>query len=429
MKHLKNELATLLLLLIIALLTAWLTQGWVFVGWFLAAFITSRMLLSLWIAERWLYSGGRKLNYLLAGSLSELLCAATQLLEKERRLSQQLLGRARYFKYAAQALPEGVLALDSNYAISWFNKGAIDMLGLSRCHRGQPIERVLRLPELLALVKGEDFGVLEIPSPTNGQCILAIEVTSFMQGQQLLIIRDITTFKRSDAIRRDFVANASHELRTPLTVMQGYVEMMLDTPSSHADHWHRPLEQMHNQSERMRKIVDDMLVLSRLEGNDAKLKIALVNVPFLLEQIADEAKQLSGVHHHYIELILDSLVCLMGHEEYLRSAFTNLVSNAVRYTPDGGTIKIHWWQDAQGAHLSVTDTGIGIAAEHLPRIMERFYRVDSARSRATGGTGLGLAITRNVLERHNATLTIESEIGLGSCFTCNFPLILLVDLA
>jgi two-component system phosphate regulon sensor histidine kinase PhoR len=250
-----------------------------------------------------------------------------------------------------------------------------------------------------------------------------------MQGQQLLIIRDITAFKRSDAIRRDFVANASHELRTPLTVMQGYVEMMLDTPSSHADYWHKPLEQMHNQSERMRKIVEDMLVLSRLEGNDAKLKLALVNVPFLLEQIADEAKQLSGVHYHHVELILDSLVCLMGHEEYLRSAFTNLVSNAVRYTPDGGTIKIHWWQDAQGAHLSVTDTGIGIAAEHLPRIMERFYRVDSARSRATGGTGLGLAITRNVLERHNATLTIESEIGLGSCFTCHFPLISLVDLA
>jgi len=427
MRYLKDELAILLWLLFVAVLTAWLTHGWQFVGWGLAGFIALRWMLALWVAERWLHSGGRKLNYFLAGPLNDLLYAVTRLLGKERRLSQQLLGRARYFKYAAQALPEGVLALDSQYAIAWFNKDAIDMLGLSRRHRGQSIERVLRLPEVLALVKREHVGALELISPTNDQRVLSLEVTPFMQGQQLLIVRDITAFKRNDRIRRDFVANASHELRTPLTVMQGYVEMMSDAFQAQDSIWHKPLQQMHNQSDRMRKIVDDMLILSTLEGNDARLKQASVDIAVLLTQITEEAKQLSAAHQHHIELMLETDVCLLGHEEYLRSAFTNLVTNAVRYTPDDGSISIRWWQDEQGVYLSVTDTGIGIAPEHLPRIMERFYRVDSARSRATGGTGLGLAITRHVLDRHNASLVIQSDVGVGSCFSCHFPLSIIVS--
>lgn len=429
MKHLEDELATLLWLLIIALVVAWLTQGWQIIGWVLAGLIAGRWLLALWAAESWLYAGGRKLNHLWAGPLSELLYAVTRLLEKERRLAHQLLGRARYFKHAAEALPEGVIAIDGMHRISWFNKGAIALLGLRRSNRGQLVSSVLRLPDVLALVDGQHHGSLEMPSPVDASRILELEVTPFLQGHNLLIIRDISAFKRSDAIRRDFVANASHELRTPLTVMQGYVEMMLDTSDSQQNYWHKPLEQMHNQSERMRKIVDDMLILSGLEGNDSKLKFSSVNVSVLLTQIVDEAQQLSGKRGHHIVLSLETEMGLVGHEEYLRSAFTNLIGNAVRYTPDGGSIYVRWWQDGSGAFLSVTDTGIGIAHEHLPRITERFYRVDSARSRATGGTGLGLAITRHVLERHNATLNVESEIGIGSCFRCVFPLDLVTKLS
>jgi two-component system phosphate regulon sensor histidine kinase PhoR len=421
MRHFSAEIATLLWLFGVALMISWLSQSWSMIGWALALVISTRWLLALWAADKWLSSGGRRLSVLWSGPLSDFLYSVTRLLERERNQSHKLLGRARYFKHAAEALPEGVIAIDGSSRIAWFNQGAIALLGLRRRNRGQIVSSVLRLPDVLALVAGQHKGALEILSPVDATRMLELELTPFLQGHNLLIVRDITSFKRSDAIRRDFVANASHELRTPLTVMQGYVEMMLDTPSSHADYWHKPLEQMHNQSERMRKIVEDMLVLSALEGSDTKLKQETVNVPILLAQIVDEALQLSGKRAHVIRLVCDSDKGLIGHEEYLRSAFTNLVSNAVRYTPDGGIIGVRWWQDGQGAHLSVIDTGIGIAPEHLPRIMERFYRVDSARSRATGGTGLGLAITKHVLERHHAHLTIESDVGIGSCFSCHFP--------
>jgi two-component system phosphate regulon sensor histidine kinase PhoR len=377
---------------------------------------------ALWVADKWQSSGGRNLIPLPMNPLLTLLYDATRLLEKERGLAQKLLGRARYFKYAAKALPEGVLAFDKSKRIAWFNQGAIVLLGLRRSHRKQVITTVLRLPEVLDLIEGRVSSPLEIPSPLNPQLTLELDIRPFMQGHDLMIVRDITVFKRNDAIRRDFVANASHELRTPLTVMQGYVEMMLDSPDSHADHWHKPLEQMHNQAERMRKIVEDMLILSSLENNDSRLEPIPVDVPALLTQIVEEARQLSGKKGHVITFLLETDKGLLGHEEYLRSAFTNLVGNAIRYTPDGGCITLRWFEQDQNLSLSVCDTGIGIASEHLPRIMERFYRVDSARSRETGGTGLGLAITRHVLERHHAMLSISSELGRGSCFVCCFPL-------
>ena len=427
MRHLHAEAGTLAWLFLLVFVFAWLFQSWAVMGWVLAVLIALRWLLALWFADDWLHSGGRRLNVLWSGPLSDFLYSVTRLLERERNQSYKLLGRARYFKHAAEALPEGVMAIDGAHHIAWFNQGAIALLGLRRSNRGQLVSRVLRLPDVLAMVDGQHQGSLEIASPVDGTRLLELELTPFLQGHNLLIVRDITAFKRSDAIRRDFVANASHELRTPLTVMQGYVEMMLDAAQTQESMWHKPLMQMHNQSERMRQIVDDMLMLSTLEGNDAKLKQDAVNVPVLLTQVVEEARQLSGVHQHHFDLMLDTRVCLLGHEAYLRSAFTNLVTNAVRYTPDGGRITVRWWLDEQGVHLSVVDTGIGIASEHLPRIMERFYRVDSARSRATGGTGLGLAITRHVLDRHHALLAVESVVGVGSCFSCHFPSTIVID--
>ena len=420
MRSVRDEVITLFWMAALAVFLSWLLNAWHWGGWLLVLVISLRWLLGLWMAENWLRSGGRRLNALWAGPLADFLYAVSRLLMRERKQSQQLLGRARYFKNAAEALPEGVLAVDSQGYIAWFNQGAMRLLGLRRRNRGQAVERVLRLPDVLALLSGEISGPIELESPVSAGRVIELELTPFLQGHRLVMIRDITAFKRNDAVRRDFVANASHELRTPLTVMQGYVETMLDTPGCHHDVWHKPLQQMHNQAERMRKIVEDMLMLSTLEGTDHRLKQDVVAVPELLAQIAQEAIQLSGVRHHQIHLVCETQAGLLGHEEYLRSAFTNLVSNAVRYTPDEGCIDIRWWQDEQGLHLSVCDSGIGIAPEHLPRIMERFYRVDSARSRATGGTGLGLAITRHVLERHNALLQVESALGKGSCFSCHF---------
>ena len=179
---------------------------------------------------------------------------------------------------------------------------------------------------------------------------------------------------------------------------------------------------MHQQTERMRTIIEDMLTLSRLEADDVRMQKEVIDIADMLLQIQEEAEQFSGEGKHRISLALETDVGLLGYENYLRSAFTNLVTNAIRYTPEGGEVRIRWWLDNAGAHFSVCDTGIGIAPEHIPRITERFYRVDSARSRATGGTGLGLAITRHVLDKHDAKLTVESQLGKGSCFSCHFIL-------
>jgi len=422
MRYLEQEFASIVWLLVFSLLIAWWTDGWQFIGWLVAAAIALRWFVALWAADQWQVSGGRKLVLLPINPLLDFLLNATRLLEKERRLAQKLLGRARYFKYAAKALPEGVLAFDKSKRIAWFNQGAISLLGLRRSHRKQTITAVLRLPEVEDLIDGKINSPLEIVSPLDHQRTLELDIRPFMQGHDLMIVRDITVFKRNDTIRRDFVANASHELRTPLTVMHGYVETMLDTPGSHHQQWLKPLQQMHNQTERMRKIIEDMLMLSSLEAADDSLERRQIDVPSMLNQLLNDAKQFSGKHEHHIELILETQCGLLGYENYLRSAFTNLVTNAIRYTPDAGRITLRWFEDEKGVCLSVCDTGIGIAAEHLPRIMERFYRIDSARSRETGGTGLGLAITHQVLERHHAMLTVESEPDQGSCFICHFPL-------
>lgn len=422
------ELVTLGWMALLALLVGWVTDAWLLTAWLLLLVMSLRWGLALWAAADWHRSGGRRLNSLWAGSLGDFLYAVGHLLEKERRQTQQLIERARYFKNAAEALPEGIVALDADNRVDWFNQGAMSLLGMARQHRGKPLTLVVRYPQVLALVEQDSSEPVELEDvPAPGQS-LSFQIIPYLQGHRLLIVRDITQFRRTDAVRRDFIANASHELRTPLTVMQGYLEAMIDTPGSCAPEWSKPLDQMYNQVERMRKIIEDMLTLSVLEADAGPLKSTVVDVPVLLRRLVEEARQLSGGRGHQISLQLDSPQGLLGHEEYLRSAFTNLVSNAVRYTPDGGAIHVRWWSDAEGAHLAVTDAGIGIAPEHLPRITERFYRADTARSRATGGTGLGLSITRHVLDRHGARLAVSSELGKGSSFSCHFPPAMMIDL-
>ena len=418
-----NELMVLIWLLSLALLIAWFFNAWAFAGWVFALIISGRWLLALYTADHWLHSGGRRLNALSAGPLSDFLYSTGRLLARERRQAHQLLGRARYFKNAAESLPEGIIAVDGELRISWFNIAAMQLVGLRRRNRGQMVFAVLRLPQVMSLLDGIVHDEpIEVVSPLLPDRVLSLQVSPFLQGHSLLIIRDITAAKRAESVRRDFVANASHELRTPLTVMQGYLEAMQDADDLNRSLWAKPINQMHNQTERMRKIVEDMLTLSTLEGSEEKLELTDVDVPLLLSHLIEEVRQLSGHRQHEVSLSIETRAHLWGHEEYLRSAFTNLASNAVRYTPDGGCINIRWWEGEDALHLSVTDTGIGIEPKHLPRLSERFYRADNARSRTTGGTGLGLSITRHVLDRHQATLTIESELGKGSCFTCNFPL-------
>ena len=251
--------------------------------------------------------------------------------------------------------------------------------------------------------------------------MLSLKLRPFSDGRKLLVSFDVTQIERADTTRRDFIANVSHELRTPLTVIHGFLEHMSDAPVMPAEQARRHIALMVQQSDRMLKLVDDLLMLSRLEGGDSPTREEVVDIHALAQGLADDARALSAGKHQ-IEVDVFEGACIMGGADELRSAFGNLVSNAVRYTPPGGRITLAWRINEQGGGVfSVSDSGIGIAAEHIPRLTERFYRVDRGRSRETGGTGLGLAIVKHVSLRHQAMLEIHSEPGTGSEFRIVFP--------
>jgi two-component system phosphate regulon sensor histidine kinase PhoR len=287
---------------------------------------------------------------------------------------------------------------------------------------GRPIGDILCHPELRAyLASGDYHRPLELAPEHNRVIMLSLRITPFgdRKRQRLLVGRDITKIYHLNMIRRDFVANASHELRTPLTVIAGFLENLADAPSTPEPH-RRPLSLMQRQTERMRCIIEDLLTLSRLEMDEEPGDTEPVDVADELETILHEASALSDGQHRF-ETDIDDALLLDGHQLELRSAFSNLVHNAVRHTAPGTRIRVSWGRGSEGPEFRVEDDGEGIPAEHLPRLTERFYRVDRARSRASGGTGLGLAIVKHVLNRHQARLAIESELGAGSRFTCRFP--------
>jgi two-component system phosphate regulon sensor histidine kinase PhoR len=246
-----------------------------------------------------------------------------------------------------------------------------------------------------------------------------VGVIEFEPARSIVITRDVTQTERVDAMRRDFVANVSHELRTPLTVVNGFLETLLDADMPLDDLRRRHLQLMHEQAGRMNRLIEDLLMLSRLESQESALLEEDVDMPRLLHDVADDARALSG-GRHTITVECDS-AHVRGSRDELRSAVGNLVSNAIRYTPAGGSITLTWKVGNDGAIVSVQDTGIGVAPEHIPRLTERFYRVDKSRSRETGGTGLGLAIVKHVLLRHDGRLDIDSQLGLGSTFSAWFP--------
>ncbi len=363
-----------------------------------------------------------------------------EILDLVYRIRRSSLGRKRRlgrllerFREAAAAMPDGAVVLRADGEIEWFSDAAARLLGLRAPQDvGRRILNLVRHPAFVRYFEGGDWSEpVEIPSPVRDGARLALQLIVYGDDQRLLIVRDVTRLARLEAMRRDFVANVSHELRTPVTVLLGYLEA-LEEDAECARRWARPLSLMREQTTRMHRIVDDLLMLARLETEEAAQRPGPgeeVDVPALLARIVAEARALSGPRRHRISLDAEQGLGLRGSEGELASAFTNLVVNAVQYTPDGGEIRVRWWSDADGAHLAVSDTGIGIASEHIPRLTERFYRVDVARSRATGGTGLGLAIVKHVLARHEARLHIESAVGRGSTFRCDFPAARIVRLA
>ena len=322
------------------------------------------------------------------------------------------------------ALNDAVIMLDGNGNLEWWNKAAETLLGLKTPQdSGQPISNLVRDPRFKEYFeRGKYLEPLDLPSPLNPHKHLHLNITRYGNGEHLMLVRDVTRLHQLEQMRKDFVANVSHELRTPLTVIAGYLETLLDNVEDVNPRWRRALQQMQQQGSRMQCLLNDLLLLAKLEATDYPSDNHPVAVDQLLKTIKNDAQALSGERKHRISLEADSELRLKGSESELRSAFSNLVFNAVKYTQAEGEIRIRWWRDDQGAHLAVQDSGPGIEAKHLPRLTERFYRVDSSRASNTGGTGLGLAIVKHVLLRHRGQLDITSVLGKGSLFTCHFPL-------
>ncbi|MBA1191681.1 phosphate regulon sensor histidine kinase PhoR [Pseudomonas entomophila] len=358
------------------------------------------------------------------GLWGEVFDSIYHLQRRDQRVRGRLQAVIDRVQESTAALRDAVIMLDSEGNLEWWNRAAETLLGLKTPQDGgQPVTNLVRHPRFKEYFEqGNYLEPLEIPSPVNDHLRVQLHITRYGNNEHLMLVRDVTRIHQLEQMRKDFVANVSHELRTPLTVITGYVETLLDNVEGINPRWTRALQQMHQQSERMQTLLNDLLLLAKLEATDYPSESQPVSVEPLLRSIQGDATALSGERGQQITLDAEPGVHLKGSEAELRSAFSNLIFNAVKYTRDGGQIRIRWWRDAQGAHLSVQDTGIGIDAKHLPRLTERFYRVDSSRASNTGGTGLGLAIVKHVLLRHRGRLEITSVMGHGSTFTCHFPL-------
>lgn len=414
----------------------WLEHLWLLLSLVLTA-VLAWHLYHLHRLDNWLQKSKKIDPPEAFGIWGEVFYQIYKLQKRNRKRKRKLSSMLKQFQASTGAMPDATVVLTNKNKIEWFNKAAVQLLGLKLGQDiGQTVSNLVRAPmftEYLHQVteQGESphGKSIKILSPANPQIMLRIHLVPYGDNKHLMIARDITDLHRLEQIRQDFVANVSHELRTPLTVIGGFVETLQDdlqdAEQRYQQQWQRPLELVAQQAQRMQNIVNDLLVLSRLESQIPKDIRKIVDIQYLIDDLAEEAMALSGEAEHQFEVDIEAGLSIYGSPDELESAFANLVFNAVRYTPPQGAIKLRWYSDEDGAHFAVADTGEGIAEHHLPRLTERFYRADVARSRKQGGTGLGLAIVKHVLHRHQASLHIESQLGKGSLFRCDFPLTLI----
>ncbi|MGP8033168.1 MAG: phosphate regulon sensor histidine kinase PhoR [Steroidobacteraceae bacterium] len=382
-------------------------------GWLLA---------NLFRLEWWL----RHRNYAdppdVGGAWGEIIAQVVRLHRRKRFHKQRFVQLMRQLQRSTAALPNGVVILNAQREIMWFNRMAARLLELrTTADLGLRIDNLLREPEFVRHLARQDYSNPVVIRPaTDEESYLSLQVAPYGDGQLLLLVSDVSRQMRLEAVRRDFVANASHELRSPLTVISGYLETLGQDPALDPELL-GPIAEMRRQAERMTSIIRDLLELSRLEESDEVGDGAPIDVGALLALLRKDVLA-RAVHPHEVRVRNESDAQLLGDEPEIHSAFSNLVDNAAKYTPPEGSIELRWWTDESGAHFKVSDTGPGIPPEHIPRLTERFYRVDAGRSRATGGSGLGLAIVKHVLQRHGAQLEVQSILGEGSSFICHFPL-------
>jgi two-component system phosphate regulon sensor histidine kinase PhoR len=374
---------------------------------------------NLFRLQRWLKLRAHEEPPDIGGVWGEVVAIINRIYRRKQFHKRRVTQQVREFRRLSAALPDGVVLLSAGREIRWFNRTAAELLGLRRkVDIGIPIANLVRDPDFVTC--------LAKPGPGRGAVIRApgadawLAVFVIPAGPQfLMLVRDVTREVRLEQMRKDFVANASHELRSPLTVISGYVDELAEDDAL-APEWREPVADMRRQAQRMREIVEDLLELSRLEAAADEAPLEPVDLPALLARLAHEARAVADGTPRF-ELDVDHGLLLRGDESELHSIASNLISNAVKYTQVEGRVTIRWGRESGGARLVVQDTGIGIAPEHLPRLTERFYRVDRARARAKGGSGLGLSIVKHGLQRHGGRLEIASEEGEGSTFTAHFP--------
>ena len=357
-----------------------------------------------------------------SGSWEGLSAALYRLVKGTKKSRDQLNQALERFQEAAIAMPDGFVILDQGDNIEWCNPAAEQHFGLSlEKDRGTDISYLVRHPEFSQYLSQQETSeplVMHLARSPN--LAIAIQSVPYGDKQKLIISRDITHWEKAEGARRDFVANVSHELRTPITVVSGFLETLADMEKIDPAMLRRSIELMRGESTRMHRLVEDLLTLSQLENGPPLVDDEIIDVAGFVHGLQREAEQLSNGKHH-ISVDIASHAKLRGSQHEIHSAFGNLITNAIRYTPAGGSVQLSWSNDANSATFAVRDTGVGIATQHIPRLTERFYRVDRSRSRESGGTGLGLAIVKHILNRHQAKLDISSIPGQGSRFAAVFP--------
>jgi len=420
----KSEIWRLIILIVLTLLVGFFTKQMLLVAWISTTAYLIWHLFHLVRLEKWLRKEGSATPPIGNGVWGELYYHIHRMRRRNRKSKRRLADVISRFRESTSALPDAAVVLRNGGEIEWFNGAAARLLGLNlQDDIGQRVVNLLRHPSFADYLSEGDFsGSLEVASPVDEMMILEVNIVPYGgKNQNLLIARDITRIKNLEQMRKDFVANVSHELRTPLTVLTGTLETMSDADDSETlKPWRRSIGHMQQHNQRMLNIVDDLLMLSRLETEDNRPEHYPVALSTMLATIHDEAIVLSNKQHNIIMDVAPD-IWLMGDEKELHSALSNLAANAIRYTPVDGAITIKCHLDDSGIAFCVQDSGIGIAPHHIQRLTERFYRVDAGRSRERGGTGLGLAIVKHVLDRHNAHLKIRSQVEKGSKFCCHFP--------
>lgn len=411
----------------------WIILGMIFgyLPWFLLA--------ASWIQLIWHFHNQNKMSDWLwkdrsltppsgSGSWEPLFNGIYRLQQRHRRRRKELTSFIRRFRNGAESLPDAVVVFRSEGNIVWCNKLAQQLLGLRwPDDAGQPISNLLRSPDFVRYLSRQAFDTpIEITSPMNYDRTLELRIMRYTEGEYLMVVRDVSQLRQLEGMRRNFFANVSHELRTPMTVLQGYLEMSKDPDMLVGPMWDRAHGVMTEQLARMNALVEQLLTLSKIEAAPSVELEDVVDVPAMLDILEKEAISLSGDKNQSFTFDVDHDLKVLGDDDQLRSAISNLVYNAVKHTPSDAAITVQWHRTPQGARLAVTDSGEGIEAQHIHRLTERFYRVDKARSRETGGSGLGLAIVKHALSHHDAHLDIESELDKGSTFAFTLPLRLVV---